>query len=145
MAKVLFSPIFHFFPPLNFLPHLQTLYFPSPIGGGGNVELYTGLIDNDLKRHLLSLNRHVNLNSISLLQLLIFYEEHVAPLVATIHEKSHCVFCHLFDSASEFYRERFLPAVTLAWARISQWCQRTYKDAMVVFEAKVLPTLIIIR
>ena len=98
-----------------------------------------------VKRHLLSLNRHVNLDSISLLQLLIFYEEHVAPLVATIHEKSHCVFCHLFDSASEFYRERFLPAVTLAWARISQWCQRTYKDAMVVFEAKVLPTLIIIR
>jgi len=78
-------------------------------------------------------------------KLLIFYEEHVAPLVATIHEKSHCVFCHLFDSASEFYRERFLPAVTLAWARISEWCQRTYKDAMVVFEAKVLPTLIIIR
>jgi len=78
-------------------------------------------------------------------QLVQFYDAHVSPMLVTLHEKSHCVFCHVYEHVLTFYREQVLPTATVTWARVSDWSQRLLQDALVFFNMHVRPTLIVIR
>jgi len=78
-------------------------------------------------------------------QLVQFYDAHISPLLVAAHEKGHCIFCHTYDRVVEFYREKVLPTASVTWARVSEWSEKFFADALVFFNVHIRPSLIVIR
>ena len=65
-CKKLYFPqisFFSLFSPLDFLPHLQTLwFFPPPPPGGGKTQEYTGLLNDGGESPMVTTGDHIDNN-----------------------------------------------------------------------------------
>lgn len=75
----------------------------------------------------------------------VYYDERVAPFLAVAGEKSHCFFCHAFESASNFFFTRIQPTLKEIYLLLKERFTHASRVASEFFESSCRPTLIVVR